>query len=106
MNNNNNSQSNNTNNNTNNNNNNNNFSNSNSNPNQFNLSQATLAALKQRQNTGLNSARTGSNGSSNIAALTSQTSNIASLLNGGNQLQQQQFMVCLVFFINYKFLMS
>jgi trimeric autotransporter adhesin len=75
----------------NNNNNNNNFSNSNSNSNhnQFNLSQATLNALKQRQING--NQRSGSNsGSSNIAAITSQTSNIASLLNGGNQMQQHQ----------------
>jgi len=74
--------------------NNNNFSNSNSNHsnhNQFNLSQATLNALKQRQING--NQRSGSNsGSSNIAAITSQTSNIASLLNGNNQ-QQQQFLM-------------
>jgi hypothetical protein len=58
--------------------------------NQINLTHATLAALKQRQNSLLNtrqSASAAQNGS-NIAALTSATSNMASLLN--NQLSQQQ----------------
>jgi hypothetical protein len=67
----------------NNNNNNNNFSQRQGSSNSANLDQITAAVLKQRQM--LQSGRSGSgNPSSNIAALTSATSNIASLLNLNN----------------------